>query len=137
MTEEWYSPKDVIFERDQVLWLLFYLPLLKEGMWPPNPYVSGYTDEPIGKSKRYKRAYFETPVQFAAEIGSRLLKAGRDGRILYWQVKSGVTDYELLEEDAQDALNYISGWKRKKMEYKAWRRQRNYYENVVVRGIKP
>ena len=137
MNDIYFTPKEIVFERNQVLWLLFNLPLLKEGMWPPNPYVSGYTDEPMGKSKRYKRAYFETPVQFAAEISFRLDKTGIDGKLLLAQVMGfDRVTVEDLQEEAHYALNYISGWKRKRMEYKAWRRQRVYYENVVIRGRK-
>ena len=69
MDKDWYSPGEVHFTRVTALWLIQNLSTLREGNWPPE--ASNYVDLPgFGKHK----AYFETPVEYAAEITSRLEK---------------------------------------------------------------
>ena len=150
MTEEWYSYGMFRFTREQVAWILSYKDYIREtGDWPPMPdefmtdaFVkegkkrgewikvlrkkSTFIDAPITKRQIMNRAYFANPMTILAEIGTRLLKTGKDGRDLYRQIKNGVEDYEMLVEDAQDALDYISGWVRRSQIYREWKRQRNY-----------
>ena len=129
MLEAWYSPREIFFTREQMLWLLEHLPELETGNWPVNPQGSGYVDLPLKKSGR-QQAYFETPCQFAAEVSWRLDKTGEDGKILYWQVQSGVTEYELLEHEAKEALNYMSGWRRRQTSYSRFNTNRRYREKM-------
>ena len=80
MAKPWYSPREIKFSREQVLWLIRNLPALREGSWPVE--ASSYIDIPIGKNIGKHKAYFETPVEYAAEIQYRLERAGIDGLIL-------------------------------------------------------
>lgn len=126
MNDEWYSPGQITFRREEMIFLIQSLPMLKEGYWPPNPLGSGYTEAPLSKKVRHHKAYFEIPEQFAYECEFRLEKTKSDGKILYWQLQAGINDYEDLEPDAKTALNYISGWRRRTSSYPIWKAKRRY-----------
>jgi len=125
--DNWYSPKEITFHRDQVIFLIRHLELLSEGVYPPNPSELGYSEAPITKKGRSKvGAYFETPVGLAAEIKIRLKQTGADGELLIEELKA---DYLLLSYKARTALNYISGWQRRWMKpqnisYAEWKEER-------------
>ena len=129
MTETWWAPREIFFRKDQVLWLIKYLSMLIVGIWPPEPYGSSYTDAPGGKRQRRHQACFETPCQFAAEIEWRLGRTGTDGKLLRAEIKTGEV---YLSQESKDALNYCSGWKRKKTPYASWLSSRVYYKNVTT-----
>ena len=77
---EFYAPKDIRFIRKHCLWLLHNLSTLRnEQRWPHQE--TGYIDQPGGHSHS-QRAPFLTPVEYAAEITTRLEKCGIDGLIL-------------------------------------------------------
>lgn len=113
-----------------MLFLIKNLPQLKEGYWPANPAESGYVDLPLARKgkARSHRAYFETPAEYAAEIETRLEKAGIDGLILEaiecWDKSAAsMASYFRMPEwsirkRAKNALRYISGWRRRKQSYK-------------------
>lgn len=126
MLDEWYSPKEITFTRDQVLWILRHLEMMREGNYPPEP-SSGYT-EPLGKKRTRRGAYFETPCVIVAEVDWRLERTGIDGKLLLAEVKA---EYTYFSQEAWTALNYISGWKRKKTPYSQWKASRNYYKKVI------
>ncbi len=107
-----------------MIWLIFHLDLLQEGQWPPDPKGSGYIDAPIGKKSGKHKAYFETPCQFAAEVGSRLKTTGEAGEALVDEIIGGIPDYEGLSRPAKRALNYISGWRRRDQSYPEWKADR-------------
>jgi len=119
--KSWYSPREIKFTRQQVLWLIRNLPALREGSWPAE--ASSYTDIPIGKRSGKNKAYFETPAEYAAEVESRLERAGIDGLILEaiecWdKSEQSMASYlrlpaEVIRSRANMALGYISGWRRK------------------------
>ena len=69
--KEWYSPGEIRFTVQQALWLIRSLGSLRGGTWPPD--ASNYIDIPGTKSRR-NRAPFATPIEYAAEIESRLEK---------------------------------------------------------------
>lgn len=79
MDKDWYSPGEIRFTRRQALWLIQNLGTLRQGHWPPD--ASSYIDI-IGRKSGKKRAYFETPIEYATEIAMRMEKAGVDGLIL-------------------------------------------------------
>lgn len=76
--KEWYAPREIIFTRATTLWLIQNLGSLRTGYWPPE--ASNYIDIPGGNHS--KKAPFTTPIEYAAEIESRLEKCGIDGLIL-------------------------------------------------------
>ncbi len=120
MTEVYYKPSEIRFSREQMLWLIEWLSVLKEGTWPPNPQGSGYTEIASVQKSSSHHAGFETPCQFAAEIESRLKSTGESGEVLVHEVQHGLDVYELLSPPAKKALNYISGWRRRSRPFYKW-----------------
>ena len=125
MLDVWYSPGEVVFNRDQMLFLLEHLGILESGNWPANPEGTSYVD-PIVHVQARQKAPFETAAQIYAEVSIRLEATGEAGEVLLEEIQSGLNDVELLSGFARSALNYMSGWPRRKMCYNAWRRQRKY-----------
>jgi len=69
--KDWYSPGEIRITVRQALWLIQNLGSLREGHWPPE--ASSYINMPGTEGGRH-RAPFTTPVEYAAEIESRLEK---------------------------------------------------------------
>jgi hypothetical protein len=120
-----YEPAEVVYCRVQMLWLIEWLPTLEEGKYPPDPTPTGYIDHGFGGIKA--QAPFELSCQIAGEVSVRLKKAGKDGRTLEHEVRElNAHSYELLSPAAKDALNYCSGWKRKRRTFPQWLADRTY-----------
>ncbi len=79
MAKDFYSPSEIHWTRQQCLWLIRNLVSLREGYYPSD--ASGYADIPSKKTGSHK-APFITPIEYAAEIETRLEKCGLDGLIL-------------------------------------------------------
>lgn len=79
MAKDWYSPGEVHFSIRTARWLIQNLGSLRDGHWPPE--ASNYIDIPGTKSSQ-RRAPFATPIEYAAEIETRLEKCGLDGLVL-------------------------------------------------------
>lgn len=127
---EHYSPRDIFFTREQMIWLIEWLSELEKGNWPPYPRDTGYTE--MTQSSHSHRAPFETAAQFFCEVTARMFPTDENGKIidralheasgvLKWEVQHGLTDYALLCPAAKKALNYISGWRRRKNPYSKWK----------------
>jgi len=134
--QEHYQPRDINFSTEQVIWILEYLPMLIEGLWPSDPQGTGYTDVAMGSKSRSRHAPFETPCQIAAEIEVRLKKLGTDRHLVedrYTNMipeemiaqKLGVHPEEVYKR-LDSALKYISRWWRKRMSYPGWKKQGRY-----------
>jgi len=141
---EWYSPGKIRFQRDEMIWMTENLPLLEEGIWPREPSESGYTETANVQKSRSHKAPFETAAQYFAEVTARMFPKDENGKIiqpalhaacnvLVWEVQHGLNDYELLSPTAKTALNYISGWDRRKMSYSKWKRQRRYRGGQTIK----
>lgn len=142
--KEWYAPWEITFHSKHMLFLIKHLELLREGVYPPDPYHSGYTDTPMPKKRKGKssRAYFETPCQLAAEVERRLENSGLDGllpQLLYtynWSEEILAKYYRIPVEEvkhrAEAVLWHISGWNYKARPYRRWNVYRAY-ENVKSR----
>lgn len=130
----WWPSMEITFRRSQVLWLIEHLPELREGRWPANPAGSGYVDLPMikkGRTGRH-RSYFEIPASIAAEVEVRLESCSMDGLILEALECWGKSEQSLakhlaippwsIRKRANNALRYISGWKRKEQSYKEFLR---------------
>ena len=121
----WYLPREIVFNKDQMKWIIEHLPELREGQWPVNPRATGYVDESTKTRKR--SAYFETPCQIASEADSRMGKCGLDGLMIealycWGEDNDKLCRYFKIDEDelmarCRRVLNYISGWKRKRRSY--------------------
>ena len=122
--KEWYSYGEVRWCPFQCLWIIEHLDLIIIGKWPPSPEGSTYTDSSIKRSVPLSYASFEKPCDIVAELEVRLRKTGVDGKLLIAEVQAGKT-FELSKE-AQTALMYIKGWRRKRLTYSNWKKQRTY-----------
>lgn len=144
---DWYAPSDIKYCRHQIIWLCSNLLLLLSGSWPSDHKETGYTGH---KGKSARGAYFETPVQIAAELRYRLRRAGKDGRALLlvysidkperFKVMADIArergiDINRLSSKIETAMKYISGRWRKKMSLTAWRKQRVYRKVVKKYGL--
>ena len=123
MSEEWWHPREIYFGREQCIWIIAEVFPLGQGNWPINPKGSGYVDEPIGQKSHRQRAPFETPCQITAEIMARLETTKEAGEALVDEIQSGIIYYDLLSRPAKRALNYISGWKRRRQSFSQWKKQ--------------
>ncbi len=130
---DWFSPRQITFSREQMVWLIENREILQEGKWPSEHIETGYSG---GKGKTVGHsAPFETPIIHIAEVNdrldaiteleARLTAASFDGKLLVAEIESGKTISELSFE-ARTALNYISGWKRKRMSLSDWRKKYRY-----------
>ena len=122
---DWFLPSEIRYCRVQMMWMIEYIGVMGEGIWPENPDGSDYVDIPINIRRGKSGAYFETPAGYAGEIRARLEPTGVDGKLLKSQIWEGKTLDE-LEPEARTALNYISGWRFRRMDYKSWLRQKRY-----------
>ena len=119
----WYAPKEITFTRDQIFFLIENLSLLKDGLYPPDYLGSGYTGGDRGSINTH--APFEMPCQFAAEIDSRLDSTGLFGKLLVAEITAGLQLWQLSSE-SKLALNYCSGWRRRRMTFLEWKKQSLY-----------
>lgn len=106
--KDFYAPGEIWFSNQQVLWLIQNLGTLHEGYWPPE--ASSYIDIPSKGSKH--KAYFETPIEYAAEIQKRLEKCGLDGLIL--------EAIECWDKSVESLAAYL-----RKPEWSIWKRRKN------------
>jgi len=133
--------KFILFARPQVFWLL-NTQFTFEG-------ISGYTNEKVHKSK-ITGAPFEGISCIVGEIKARLARCGEAGEALVYEAVNATRIPEMygkdedgkiviihreefigLSDPAMRALNYCSGWRRRRQTYAEWRYDRER------RGIKP
>ena len=67
MLDEWYSYGEFQFKREQVLWALRHAVLFREGKWPCQNIISGYTDPGIRTQRVKKEPAFVKPAIVMAE----------------------------------------------------------------------
>jgi len=111
-------------------WGILNLNSLEEGNWPPDHKETGYVGS---QGSRNTKTKFLPAALFFAEITFRLKTTGEAGEALVDEVQSGITDYEGLSGPAKRALNYISGFRRRKQTYSQWKRdakKRHKYDEL-------
>jgi len=117
VTEEFYSPRDIKFTRQQCLWVIQNLDSLRAGHWPPE--ATNYIDDiPIGKKTISHKAPFITAAECYIEISERMEKCGIDGLILlaiecWGESDSSLANYLSMREWVvrkryKRALTYVS-----------------------------
>lgn len=132
----WYPIGQITFRPEHMIFLIKSLPLLQEGHYPRNPIGTGYTDSKILIKRGRHTAYFEHPVQLAAEVETRLEQCGPDGLLLealyawgkrtkYLMNAFRCNEYQLRKR-IKSALWYISGWERKQIPYREFWTKRKY-----------
>ena len=115
MKKDFYHPGEIKFNRKTSLWLIQNLVTLREGHWPADS--SSYIDI-IGRKQPSRKSPFITPVEYAAEITTRMEKCGIDGMILlalecWGESEEALSKYlEMplwsVRKRANRALSYIS-----------------------------
>ena len=134
-TFEWYPAKDIRFLRPHIIFLLKHLLELREGNYPPDPGVSGYTEAPGGiKTTSARGASFEMACQLAAEVDSRLKATGLDGYLVEEKYIDEKSEQDISDERhialeevfrrLRTAINYMSGWRRRQYSYADFKRHR-------------
>lgn len=132
MSEEWYSYKDFVFNRQQVYWALQNLSLLRDGEWPKQEIATGYTESPITATRLNDEGNFVKPAIIASEIDVRLKSCGIAGELLLTEAKYD-TNIFYLSSTSRLALNYCSGWKRRKQTFSEFKATRVYRQNNVIK----
>ena len=128
--KDWHSPGEIRYTREEMIWGIQWLSFLEVGEWPPDYKETGYTGSKGGRSTKTK---FLPAALFFAEITARLKSTKEAGEALVDEIQSGITDYEGLSRPAKRALNYISGWRRRRQTYSQWKK---YNKNSTKRGEK-
>ena len=113
----WYSPGKIRYTREEMMWGIAWLGLLEDGIWPPEHKETGYDDSHGSRNTKTK---FIPAALFYAEITERLKTTGEAGEALVDEIQGGV-EFEGLSRPAKRALNYISGWRRRKLKYPKWK----------------
>ena len=127
--KDFYSPGEIRYTRDQMLWGILHLSLLEVGDWPPEHKETGYVGS---RGSRNTKTKFLPAALFYAEITARLKTTGEAGEALVDEVQGGI-DYEGLSRPAKRALNYISGFRRRMQTYSQWKRdykKRHKYDEI-------
>jgi len=115
MFESYWTPSEIRFTKEQVLWLLPHLEELREGLYPANHKETGYVG---GNGKNRRTSPFETICLIAAEIDIRLAACFPDGILVEEYYTKGHTYESLASKYHRDtysihrainnALSYIS-----------------------------
>lgn len=119
--KDWFHYGEIRFCPYQVIFIIRGTEILRAGNWPANPDGSSYIDPNIKTGYR-SEAYYAKPTGILAEVEYRLKRTGTDGKLLRAEVLAGLD----LSQESKDALMYIKGWRRKRMSYQSWRKQRDY-----------
>lgn len=130
---DYYEMNQIKYCSPQILFLIEHLELLRDGIYPCNPINTGYTDsiDPSIRVQPSGIAGFVTPALIYSDVSSRLKACRKDGETLEHEVRYLHADYYgLLSPSARNALLYISGWRRKRMKYYKWLKQREYRRHI-------
>lgn len=121
---DYYPIDQVRFCRIQMFFLIEHLETLNDGIYPPACEETGYVGD-ISKLSSTSAA-FEAVSIIYCEVTSRLAATRTDGGTLVHEIQILKADtIESLSPCARDALNYISGFRRKPYPYYVWKKERN------------
>ena len=111
----WWPASAFVFCRPQVLFFLLSCDIIRQGEWPQPIDGSSYIDPAI-RSNFIKIPSHNCEV-IAAEIDARIKMCGIEGKLMEYEVKLG---YQ-LSDTSKKALNYCSGWRRRKESYRSFK----------------
>ena len=115
--KDYYFYSEIRFCRYQIYWILQHAETLHHE-WPaPDQSDSAMTEQYATE------AAFVKPVLIITEVEERLKSTGACGEHLRDMVKAGIW-IEYLSRNPRDALNYISGKRRKDLSFSKWRYQK-------------
>lgn len=130
-----YYPMSAIrYCRPQIFFLIENLDYLVDDIYPDDPQPSGYTKIDPSIRIQFKETVTISNVKLIyLDISTRLKRCGKDGETLIHEItKLHAFYYNDLSQAARDALNYISGFRRKLMGYRAWLKQKNQRSKIRV-----
>jgi hypothetical protein len=135
--EQYYTPGQIQYISDDIIWMIAVVLPLEAGCWPPAP--GNAINNPESQKTPSHTAPFERPAVVRAEVEKRLKMTKGDGVTLVWEIQKGsIEHYKLLCPAAKIALNYIcSGKKRRRTKggrlitYAEWKRDRKKNRKYV------
>ncbi len=119
----WLEPCEIRYCPEQSRWLLERIETLQSGHYPQRP-----ADHVGKRGSRNENAPFVSAVELSAELKHRLERTGTDGKLLLAQVRA---QYHHLDYEAWRALVYMSGRRRKHMDYRKWSNKWAERKNVA------
>ncbi len=138
MKDYFYSYKDIVFNQEQVVWIIFNLKNLGEGYWPVEHIESGYIEDGLKSLVYSNEAYYVKAVLVAAEVEARLAKCyPLDAEMVLMKYQAGLEDWQIAVDKRLSfddyfrrlnrCLRYCTGWQRKPCTYRhylvnCWRR---------------
>lgn len=143
-SELYWVPQQIVFNRKQVLWLLPWLPSIREGGWPPDPRYTGYTDALSVMKTRSHRAPWEEACLIATELDARIEACGQDGEMLHAYYCHGLEltriarlvkmDEGQVTRRINRALRYIASGPDRRWHDTPKRKAQTYQEFISHRG---
>ena len=126
---EYYDYEDIKFCRPQVFWILQNEATLSLGLWPTAPLETA-----VRSDKTATEATFAKAIRIIAEVRIRLDKTGWRGTWLRKECKDPkVEKMDYLSDEAKEALDYISGWRRPRRPFRFWLKDRHYEQKRKIR----
>lgn len=112
----YYEPREFIFRREHIFFALEHWDIFSLGRYPPEPSDSIEIATISTIAPNWKSAS-----NIKAEIDYRLESTKKAGDTLIHCVNIlGVDRYDYLPPIAQSALDYVTGWYRKKQAFSSW-----------------
>jgi len=123
--KESYMIAEICWCRHQCRWLIENFLKMDTGKivithdtWPVE--TTGYTEEFKSSRNINAHAPYEKTLQVVAELHFRIDRTGKDGRLLLLEVLNQCN----LSNEANQALSYVSGWRRRRQSYRQWKADR-------------
>jgi len=103
-----------------MIWFINALEYLEEDLWPIQPAEVARKQKVI-----LAHAYFLTPREFLGEVMARLKTVSPDAKACLIEeiTELHICDRKMLTSPARVALDYISGWRRRRKPFPEWRAQ--------------
>ena len=127
---EGYLYNEIRWCPQQVIWLIEHKETLIDGHWPQDPYGA---DNNTGSRTIKTEASFVKPELVIGELETRLERCGKQAELLVTQIEDGRT-LSNLSPGAREVLMYVKGFRRKRMSFSAWKKQRKYRQNDYQKG---
>ena len=121
----WYDFSQIRWCPYQIVWILQFKETLLEGRWPEDPHGA---DNNTSSRTIKTEASFVKPEIIIGELEERLKRCGTQAELLITQVEDGRT-LSNLSPGAREVLMYVKGFRRKRMSFSAWKKQRKYRQN--------
>lgn len=120
--KDWYAPREIVFDYNQILWIIQNFEFFYDGKWPPEP--TSYVDAPFTEKSEVGRAPFEDAACVRGELSWRLDQCGADGDLLVARIR-GFDNIivENLSAECKNALAYIAGKDRRQETYQEFTRR--------------